>query len=269
MTPDVTLTVQDRCALLTIDRPQTRNAIDRPAMATLGGLLDEVAALVDRDEARVLAIRGGGDRVFVSGGDLKELATIRSEDDARAMALSMREVLDRVGALSVPTVAVLNGHAFGGGAEVAIACDMRIAASDVQIGFTQVQLGIMPAWGGVERLAKVVGRGRACHLLLTGAVLTAGEAAAVGLVEQVVDRPGFDAAVVALLTQLAAVPPAAARGIRALVDDVWRPDSPQTTEPAATAFARSWVSDEHWQAVDEQARLRAERRAASGAARLR
>jgi enoyl-CoA hydratase/carnithine racemase len=265
MERDVTLTVDNRAAVLTIDRPSTRNAIDRPTMGTLARLLDEVESLVERDEVRVLAIRGGGDRVFVSGGDLKELAAIRTESDAREMALTMRGVLDRVSSLAVPTVALLNGHAFGGGAEVAIACDMRLAAADVRIGFTQVQLGIMPAWGGVERLAKLVGRGRTSHLLLTGSVLTADAAARVGLVEEVVDRSTFDEASRDLLTQLAALPPAAARGIRRLVDEVWQPDSPRTTDDATSAFARSWVSDEHWEAVDQQARLRAQRRAGSGA----
>jgi enoyl-CoA hydratase/carnithine racemase len=265
MERDVTLSVSNRRAVLTIDRPATRNAIDRPTMGTLAELLDEVEALAGRDDVRVLAIRGGGDRVFVSGGDLKELATIRTEDDAREMALSMRTVLDRVASLPVPTVALLNGHAFGGGAEVAIACDMRLAADDVRIGFTQVQLGIMPAWGGVERLAKLLGRGRTCHLLLTGSVLTAEEAARTGLVEEVVARADFDVAADRLLTQLAALPAAAARGIRELVDQVWRPDSPATTKDATTAFARSWVSEEHWGAVEVQARLRAERRAGAGA----
>jgi enoyl-CoA hydratase/carnithine racemase len=236
-------------------------------MGTLAGLLDEVEAQAGRDEVRVLAVRGGGDRVFVSGGDLKELATIRTEDGAREMALSMRTVLDRVASLPIPTVALLNGHAFGGGAEVAIACDMRLAAADVRIGFTQVQLGIMPAWGGVERLAKLLGRGRTCHLLLTGAVLTAEAAARIGLVEEVVDRADFDVAADRLLTQLAELPAAAARGIRDLVDRVWAPESPDTTEHATTAFARSWVSDEHWEAVDVRARLRAERRAAAGSTR--
>jgi enoyl-CoA hydratase len=262
MQPDVTLSVQDRYALLTIDRPATRNAIDRPTMGVLADRLDDIEALVASHEVRALALRGGGDRVFVSGGDLKELASIRSEHDAEQMALSMRGILDRVAALPVPTVALLNGHAFGGGAEVAIGCDMRLAAADVQIGFTQVQLGIMPAWGGVERLAKLVGRGRTCHLLLTGEVLDAVGAQGIGLVEQVVAREQFDAAGRELMTQLAAVPPAAARGIRALIDEVWAPLSPHTTEAATQAFARSWVSDDHWDAVERQARLRAERRAA-------
>ena len=107
MQPDVTLSVQDGYALLTIDRPATRNAIDRPTMGALADRLDDIEALVASHEVRALALRGGGDRVFVSGGDLKELASIRSEHDAQQMALSMRGILDRVAALPAPTVAVV------------------------------------------------------------------------------------------------------------------------------------------------------------------
>src|SRR5919199_1120463 len=88
--------------------------------------------------------------------------------EAQAMAMTMRTLLDRLASLPVPVVAALNGHAFGGGCEVAIACDFRIACDDVKLAFNQVDLGIMPAWGGIERLQAVIGRGRALYLLTTG-----------------------------------------------------------------------------------------------------
>ena len=175
-------------ALIVIDRPQAQNAISRPTMAELEAALDEVA---DSD-ARVVALRGAGERVFVSGGDLKELASIRTEAEAQAMALTMRTLLDRVASLPVPVVAALNGHAYGGGCEVAMACDFRFAADDVKLAFNQVDLGIMPAWGGIERLQAVIGRARALYLLTTGLPIDAATAADWGLVEQVVPRPEFD-----------------------------------------------------------------------------
>src|SRR5262249_59433973 len=98
---------------------------------------------------------------LVLGGALKEISVIRAYADAVDMASRVRRLLDRVAAFPVPVIAALNGHALGGGAEVAIAADVRIAAEDVKIGFNQVSLGIMPAWGGAERLAQVIGRGRA------------------------------------------------------------------------------------------------------------
>lgn len=261
-TPNVTLAVTDHCALITIDRPATRNAIDRPTIEALGRALDEIEARVARDEVRVVAVTGGGERVFVSGGDLKEMAAIRTEDDAQLMAVSMRTTLDRLASLLVPTVAILNGHAFGGGAEVALACNMRIAAADINIGFTQVALGIMPAWGGVERLVKLVGRARASHMLLTARVMSAREAVNFGLIETVTERAEFENAWKAVLRQIASVPSVPARAITALIDAVTQPTAPLLNDIATREFARSWVAPEHWDAADAQARQRRQRRRA-------
>ena len=147
--PGVTLDVDAGLGVITIDRPDVRNALGLATVAELDRALDDALTA----DVAVLVVRGGGDRAFVSGGDLKELAAIRTHDDAVAMARTVRRLLDRVASFPVPVVAALNGHALGGGAEVAIAADIRIAADDVRIGFNQVTLGIMPAWGGAERLA--------------------------------------------------------------------------------------------------------------------
>src|SRR5581483_8089291 len=112
-------------------------------------------------------------------------SAIRDEAGAIAMASRMRELLDRLSTFPLPVIAAINGHALGGGAEVAVACDIRLAASDVRIGFTQVKLAIMPAWGGAERLAELVGRSRAMLLAGAGTVLEAAEAERIGLVDQV------------------------------------------------------------------------------------
>ena len=151
-------------AVVTIDRPDVRNAIGFATIDELGAALDQVL----ESDAAVLVLRGGGDRAFVSGGDLKELSAVRTHADAVDMASRVRQLLDRVAAFPLPVIAALNGHALGGGAEVAIAADIRIAADDVKIGFNQVTLGIMPAWGGVERLALAVGRSRALLAIATG-----------------------------------------------------------------------------------------------------
>ena len=174
---DVRLDHDGNMAVLTIDRPEARNAIARATMRELASALDEVAD----SPVRILVVTGGGSRVFVAGGDLKELASIRTIEDATAMAETMRSILDRLATLPVPVVAAVNGDAYGGGAEVAVACDIRIAADDVRCGFNQVALGIMPAWGGIERLTALVGRGRALTLMTTGRVLGADDALRQGL----------------------------------------------------------------------------------------
>ncbi|GGV44430.1 enoyl-CoA hydratase [Actinomadura cremea] len=233
----VDLELDEGLAVITIDRPEARNAIAPATMDELDKAIDAAAG------ADALVIRGAGDRVFVSGGDLKQLAAIRTEADAMAMALRMRGVCDRLAAFPGPVIAALNGHALGGGAEVAVAADIRIAADDIKIGFTQSTLAIMPAWGGAERLAALVGRGRALLLAGAGETLGAAEAQRVGLVDRVVPRATFEQDWRALARSLATAP---AREIKRVAAGVGE-------DEAARAFARLWVSDEHWQAVERMA----------------
>ncbi|BBZ32616.1 enoyl-CoA hydratase/isomerase family protein [Mycolicibacterium confluentis] len=231
----VDLELEDGLAVITINRPQARNAIAPETMDQLDDALDRAR------DALALAIRGGGDRAFVSGGDLKELAKLRTLEQAADMARRMRGICDRIAAFPGPVVAALNGHALGGGAEVAVAADIRIAADDIKIGFNQVSLAIMPAWGGAERLAALVGRGRALLLAGSGTILDAAGAARVGLVDQVVPRATFDEtwrSVARSLTNRSA-------------GDIKRVIGGATPEEAVDAFARLWVHDDHWAAADK------------------
>jgi len=156
----VDLDLDDGLAVITIDRPHARNAISLETMDQLEKALDGAQG------ASALVITGAGDRAFVSGGDLKELSALRTEPEASGMAFRMRMICDRIAGFPAPTIAALNGHALGGGAEFAVAADIRLAADDVKIGFNQVTLEIMPAWGGAERLVALVGYSKA--LLLAG-----------------------------------------------------------------------------------------------------
>ncbi|MCA2207789.1 MULTISPECIES: enoyl-CoA hydratase/isomerase family protein [Nocardia] len=230
----VELELEQGVAVVTIDRPQARNAIAPITMDQLDEALDAA------DEARVLVIRGAGDKAFVSGGDLKELSALRTEEQAAAMAWRMRTICDRLAAFPGPVIAALNGHAFGGGAEVAVAADIRVAAADIKIGFNQSALAIMPAWGGAERLAALVGKGRAIMLAGAGTILGAAEAERLGLIDQVWERPDFENGWRALARALAT--PQAGE-IKRVVGGV-------TPEEAVGAFARLWVADEHWAAAD-------------------
>jgi enoyl-CoA hydratase/carnithine racemase len=230
----VDLDIEDGLAVVTIDRPHARNAISLETMDQLDEALDGATG------ARALVIKGAGDKAFVSGGDLKELSALRTEADAAAMARRMRGVCDRIAGFPGPVLAALNGHALGGGAEVAVAADIRLAADDVKIGFNQVMLAIMPAWGGAERLAELVGKGRALLLAGTGSILDAAEAQRVGLVDVVVPRASFEDEWRTVARALAAAPAAAIKGVIAGT----------SPEEAIGAFAKLWVSDEHWAAAD-------------------
>jgi len=230
----VELEWDDSLAVITINRPQARNAIAPLTMDQLDEALDRATG------ALALVIRGAGERAFVSGGDLKELAALRTEEAAAGMAERMRSVCDRIAGFPAPVIAALNGHALGGGAEVAVAADIRIAADDIKIGFNQVTLAIMPAWGGAERLAALVGRGRALLLAGSGTVLTAAEAEQVGLGDRVLPRESFDDGWRSIGRSLANKP---AGEIKRVMGGV-------SPAEAVGAFARLWVADEHWAAAD-------------------
>ncbi|HXY92264.1 MAG TPA: enoyl-CoA hydratase/isomerase family protein [Acidimicrobiia bacterium] len=233
--------------VLTIDRPEARNAISRATMRALADALDEVEA----SPARVLVVKGAGTRVFVAGGDLKELAAIRTYEEAVEMAATMRGVLDRLATLPIPVLAAVNGDAYGGGAEVAVGCDIRVAADDVRCAFNQVALGIMPAWGGIERLTGLVGRGRALALMTTGRVLDAEKALAMGLFDEVVARADFDAYWRDLARQIARAPRDALVGIKAAQRAAFPTARPDLASPAVASFAGTWIADDHWRMVDE------------------
>jgi enoyl-CoA hydratase/carnithine racemase len=231
----VDVELDDGVAVITIDRPHARNAISPATMDELDKAIDTAAG------ARALVIRGAGDRAFISGGDLKELDAIRSEVEASAMAWKMRRICDRLAGFPAPVIAALNGHAIGGGAEVAVAADIRVAADDIRIGFTQSTLAIMPAWGGAERLAALVGPGRALLLAGSGAVLGAAEAERAGLVDRVLPRASFEEGWRALARSLATD---SAREIKRVTSGGATPDE------AVQAFARLWVADAHWAAAE-------------------
>ena len=230
----VDLELDQGLAVITINRPNARNAIAPQTMDQLG------QAIVGAKGALCLVIRGEGDKAFVSGGDLKELSALRTEEQAAAMAWRMRSLCDELANFPAPVVAALNGHAFGGGAEVAVSADIRVAADDIKIGFNQVSLEIMPAWGGAERLAALVGRGRALMLAGTGAVLTADQAEKVGLVDRVLPRATFETEWRSLARALANRP----------AGDIKRVMSGVPASDAVAAFASLWVSDAHWAAAD-------------------
>jgi len=162
------------------------------------------------------------------------------------MAVRMRRLCDRIATFPGPVIAALNGHALGGGAEVAVAADIRVAADDVSIGFTQASLAIMPAWGGAERLAALVGRAQALLLTTTGERLDTAEAHRIGLVDRVYPRAIFEQSWRGLADRIAASP---ARPIKSVIARAAPHHHPAHERSATTAFATLWTSDAHWSAA--------------------
>jgi enoyl-CoA hydratase len=167
-------------AIVTINRPEKRNALSAQVRAELIAVLDE---LRDDDSVRVLVITGAGDKAFVAGADIGEFAQ-RTPLEQRA-AMTGRRVFDEVAAYPKPVLAMLNGLALGGGCELALACDVRLAADTAKLGQPEINLGIIPGGGGTQRLPRVVGTGQAMRLILSGEIIAAAEALRIGLVDVV------------------------------------------------------------------------------------
>lgn len=167
-------------AVLTIDRPEKRNALSGQVRAALIAALD---ALRDDDGVRVLVVTGAGEKAFVAGADIAEFAE-RTPLEQRA-AMTGRRVFDEIAAYPKPVIAMINGFCLGGGCELALACDLRIAADTAKLGQPEINLGIIPGGGGTQRLPRVVGTGQAMRLVLTGELIDAAEALRIGLVDVV------------------------------------------------------------------------------------
>ena len=173
--------VEEGIGLVTFDRPGVLNALDAATLDELGTILGEV----ERGAARALVLTGAGDRAFIAGADLSELAGL-GPGEALAVAERGHAVFDRLERLPAPTIAAVNGYALGGGCELVLACDLVYASPRARFGQPEVNLGIVPGFGGTQRLPRRIGAMRALELLLTGEAIEAGRARELGLVLEVV-----------------------------------------------------------------------------------
>ena len=170
--------------VLTVRRPDVLNALDRE---TLGEIERCARAFVDDAEQAALIVTGSGEKSFVSGADIQELAVLDPRGAEEISRFGQR-VFDRLELSPKPVIAAINGYAFGGGCELALACHVRLASENAVLGLPEVSLGIIPGYGGTQRLPRLVGKGRALELILTGRRIKADEAERIGLVNRVVPR---------------------------------------------------------------------------------
>jgi enoyl-CoA hydratase len=194
-------------AYVTLNRPQVLNALNTPTWADLKAAFEDVR---DDPAVRGAILTGAGDKAFIAGADINELATVTS-DEAEQSSRFGQQVLDLIENLGKPVVAAVNGFALGGGCETAMACTLRIAAESARFGQPEVKLGLPPGGGGTQRLPRLVGKGRALQLILTGNVIDAREAWRIGLVNEVVPLPELMSRAEAVLEQILANAPIAVR----------------------------------------------------------
>ena len=194
---------------VTINRPAVLNALN---METLDELRRVLLACRADAAVRVVIITGSGEKAFVAGADINELS-VQTPTGGREHAMQGQQVLDLIETLGKPVIAAINGYALGGGCELAMACTIRLASETAKLGQPEINLGLLPGYGGTQRLARLVGRGAALELLLTGQPISAAEALRIGLVNRVLPPGDLMAEARTLATALASKPPIAVRYI--------------------------------------------------------
>ncbi len=200
---DVLVEKHGTTAWVTLNRPQALNAL---SLAVNMRLSDLEAELEHDDEVRAVVITGAGEKCFCAGADLKERKGVPAAEASRFIN-AIGSAINDLGAMRKPTIALMNGSAYGGGLELAMACDFRIAVEGSELGLTEVRLGIMPGAGGTQRLPRLIGEARAKEMILLGRKIPVARALEIGLVNQVVPRAQLRPAVEALLGELAGCAP--------------------------------------------------------------
>ena len=180
----VKVAIEDRVAVVTIDHRPV-NALDRQTLEELGQAIE---ALRSEPTVKAVILTGGGSLAFVAGADIKEVSQITSPQEAQAMAALGQTVFLKIARMPKPVIAAINGVCLGGGLELAMACHLRISGDRARFGQPEINLGIIPGWGGTQRLPRLIGRAKAVEWILTGDVVTAQEASRLGLVNAVVPQ---------------------------------------------------------------------------------
>ena len=249
--PDESILIDERAdgtVWITINRPHKHNAL---AGNVLAALAQAVARAGVHPQTRMLILRGAGDRFFAAGGDLLELAKVRDAQATHVMANHARAALDAVRDCPLPVLAYLNGDAIGGGAELAVACDMRLQAAHAQIGYVQARLAISTVWGGGPDLCRLVGGARAMYMMARGELIDAQRALSWGLADAVITDGHQGRDMDAFLAPMLACPPQVLRAAKAQTR-AWRTN--QTYERQRQIerdqVLSTWLHEDHWDASD-------------------
>jgi enoyl-CoA hydratase len=233
---------------VTLNRPEKRNALNLAALKELRTIFNSYA---DDRELKIVVLTGTGDKSFAAGGDLKEFQNIKSQAETRSMSQLGFEALWAIKQFPVPVIAALNGVALGGGAELAVACDFRIAAKHARIGFIQSQLGIASAWGGAIFLADIVGQQRALRMTVRGEILAAEEALNYRLVDDVCHADhSLNTTTSHFIQPMLATSRQSLMAAKALRVEPIRLQIEQLRPHELKHFEQCWTSDEHWHLLD-------------------
>lgn len=239
----------DGCLSITINRPEKHNPLSRPV---LGALRAALHAATDDEQLRCVLIRGAGDRFFAAGGDLVDLNSVRDEDAVMEMSDLACAALDAIRQCPVPVVACLNGDAIGGGAELAMAADMRLMASHARLGYIQGRLAITSAWGGGPDLFRVAGAARAVRMMARAELIDAELALQWGIADGVLHDGMEGEDLAAFMKPMLAMSPRVLRGIKAQATAYRRGGDWQACRQVERKhLVTSWLHEDHWLAAEK------------------
>jgi enoyl-CoA hydratase len=225
---------------VTINRPEAMNAMNSDLLVQLSHALEEAA----RDSsARVVVVTGAGDRAFIAGADIKEMSS-KTPQEGRDFAKAGHHVTRLIEEMGKPVIAAVNGAALGGGCEVALACDIRIASEKARLGQPEVGLGITPGWGGTVRLARIVGEGIARELIFTGRLVSAEEALRIGLVNSVVAPEALEEESMKMAATIAAKAPLAVAYSKRSMNNARYVDADSAAEMEGNLFALCFATED-------------------------
>lgn len=230
---------------LTINRPEVMNCLSFPTLRRFRTLLAELAEDLT---IRCLLIRGAGEKAFCAGADLKERKSMPL-DLVPEFVKNIRRLMDDIEAMPQPTIAVVNGFAFGGGTEVMLACDLRVAVESARFGLTETALAIIPGAGGTQRLPRLIGKSRAKDLILTARRLDAHEAYGMGLVNRVAGEGALDAVAREVARAISSNGPVAVRAAKAAVDQGLEVSQAKGLEIEAACYARTLSTTDRLEAL--------------------
>lgn len=241
---NILLATTDRISVLTINRPDKRNALNQ---ATCDEILHALDALRSSQDSRVLVVTGAGDRAFIAGADIGEFEGRTAL--TQRVNMKGRRIFDAVEDFPKPVIAMINGFCLGGGMEFALACDLRIASEAAKLGQPEINLGIIPGGGGTQRLARLIGEGKAMELILTGDLIEAAEAKTLGLVNDVIPAAGLSSRVMTLAGRIAEKSPIALRMAKEAVKNAARMNLREGLDREIDLFSITFGSEDKAEGV--------------------
>ena len=241
---NVLIEKRGRIAIVTVNRPDKLNALN---IATRNDILTAFEQLERDDEVRVVVITGAGEKAFIAGADINEFAGMTAIKQRTLM--KGRRAFDSVEDFPKPVIAMINGFALGGGCELALSCDIRIASSKAKLGQPEIKLGIIPGGGGTQRLTRLIGEGKAMELILTGDMISAEEARQLGLVNHVFEPEELESKTMELANKIADMSPVALAMAKAAVKNAARLDLRAGLEAEVDLFALCFSSEDKEEGV--------------------